>query len=188
MRIYQWRYFRYFLLTNIFLFVLTGCGYQRPAGKSVLVDATEIYFSGVELDDEAIDPNYKAVCNEARDEIKTQLIKRLPAKIAPLALNTTEKPADTSTTTVTLKLRITRCEIDAEQSQGGGGGSFAYYLTLPVKVSVTQDDESLLTYNMNTYEQVQIDEPSPEFEFTFEEPVARTLLLFNGKQLWVTDN
>jgi len=153
-----------------------------------LIDVTEIYFAGVELDDEAIDANYEAVCQEARDEIKTQLIKKLPAKIAPLTLNTTQKPADAVVIAATLTLRITRCEIDVDQSQGGGGGSFAYYLTLPVKVNVTQNNESLIAYNMDTYEQVQIDEPVPEFAFTFSEPVARTLLMFNGKQLWVPDN
>ncbi len=184
MQTYQLQYFMYFLLTSFFLFGFTGCGYQRPAGKWILIDTSTIYFSGVELDDEAIDLNYKTVCEEAHDEIKTQLIKRLPAKIAPLVLNTTEEPADKNITTATLKFRITRCEIDSDQS----GGTFTYYLTLPVKISVTQNNESLLSYNMNTYEQVQIDQPGPEFEFTFAEPVARTLLLFNGKQLWVPDN
>jgi hypothetical protein len=188
MRIQRSPYFYYIWLTTFLLFVLTGCGYQRPAGKWVLIDASEIYFAGVELDEEAIDTNYAAVCQEARDEINTQLIKKLPAKVAPLILNTTQKPADVVTAAATLTLRITRCEIDVDQSQGGGGGSFTYYLTLPVKVKVTQNNESLVAYNMDTYEQVQIDEPAPEFAFTFAEPVARTLLMFNGRQLWVPDN
>ncbi len=175
---------RYLVLCSFFLFAITGCGYQRPAGKWVSIDASAIYFAGVTLSEAAIDPNYAAVCKEARDEIYTQLVKQLPEKIAPLNLNTTENSHDISATTAILKLMIARCEIDVEQS----GGSFTYYLTLPLKVSLTQNNESILTYNMSTYEQVDIDTPGPEFEFTFAESVARTLLLFDGRQLWLPDN
>ncbi len=66
-------------------------------------------------------------------------------------------------------------------------GWFSYYLTLPVEISLTQNGENLLDYNMNSYEQVTIDTPTPAFEFTFAEPVSRTLLLFSGKQLWIPD-
>jgi len=145
------------------------------------MDASDIYFSGVELGDEAIDQSYKATCEEARDEIKGQLINQLPGKIAPLTLNTTENPGDKSALAATLRLTITECDIDVDQI----GGSFTYYLTLSLKVDVTQNNERLLSYKMDTYEQVRISSPGPEFEFVFTEPVERTLLLFNGKKLWV---
>jgi len=160
--------------------MLIGCGYQRPAGKWQLIDAAAIVFSGVTLNDKAIDPNYAAVCQEAKDEITAQLNKRLPDRIAPLSL-ITRKAGSAENDVVILNIQIRRCEIDVEQS----GGSFSYYLTLPVKVSVTQNGRHLLNYNMNTYEQVSVDQPSPEFEFTFDEPVARTLLLFDGNRLWL---
>ncbi len=183
MNSHQTPYFRYFLLCNCLLFLLSACGYERPDGKWVLIDASEINFSDVELGDEAIDPSYKATCEEARDEIKGQLINQLPGKIAPLVLNTTENSADKSATAAVLKLTITQCEIDVDQL----GGSFTYYLTLSLKVDVTQNSESMLSYKMDTYEQVRINNPGPEFEFDFTEPVERTLMLFNGKQLWVPD-
>jgi len=175
---------RYVLLNIFFLFSVMACSYQRPAGKWIFIDASTIYFAGVELDDAAIDPNYVAACEEARDEINAQLIKKLPAKIAPLTLNTAENADNHGAATATLKIKITRCEMDVDQS----GGSFSYYLTLPLNVSLTQNKKKLLRYNMNTYEQVNIDNPAPEFEFTFAEPVARTLLLFNGRRLWLPDN
>jgi len=181
MSVYQASYFRYFLLFSSFLFVLSACGYTRPDGNWVLLDASEIYFSGVELGNEAIDPSYKATCEEARDEIKAQLINKLPGKIAPLVLKTTEIPDDKSATAAFLKLEITQCEIDVDQI----GDSFTYYMTLPLRVTVTQNNEKLLSYKMDTYEQVQINNPGPEFEFFFTEPVERTLLLFNGKKLWL---
>ncbi len=177
-------YFRCFLLCNCLLFLLSACGYQRPDGKWIPLDASGINFSGVELGNEAIDPNYKATCEEARDEIKSQLINQLPAKIAPLVLNTTENLVDKSATVASLRLRITHCEIEVDQI----GGSFTYYLTLSLKVDVTQNNENLLSYIMDTYEQLLINNPGPEFEFVFTEPVERTLMLFNGKQLWLPDS
>jgi len=134
----------------------------------------------VELSDKAIDLSYAAVCQEAKDEITTQLNKNLPGRIAPLSL-IPGKPAPAQETAVILNIQIIRCEIDVEQS----GGSFSYYLSLPVKISLTQNGKSLLRYNMSTYEQVSVDQPGPEFEFTFDEPVARTLLLFDGNRLWL---
>lgn len=169
---------QYFLLSSLCLFILSACSYQRPAGKWTTIDASSIYFSGVQLSDEAIDPNYAMVCREARDEIYTQLLQKLPEKIAPLALQTGKiVPAED---TASLKIRIKRCEIDVEQS----GDSFTYYLTLPLTVSLTQNHENLLSYDMATYEQANTDTPGPEFEFTFAEPVARTLQLFDGRRLW----
>ena len=169
---------------SFFLFAITGCGYQRPAGKWVSIETPAIYFAGVGFGDNAIDPNYPTICKEARDEIYASLVRKLPERIRPLTLNTTGSTDDPRTTAATLKLTITRCEVDVEQS----GGSFTYYLSLPLRISFTQNDENLLTYDMDTYEQAHIDAPAPEFEFTFAEPVARTLLLFDGQRLWLPDN
>lgn len=178
------RYCRYLVACGFSLFLIAGCGYQQPDGKWVPLHASAIYFAGVELGDAAIDPNYAAVCNEARDEIQAQLVKQLPEKIAPLKLDIRENKNGVSTTTAVLKITISQCEIDVEQS----GGSFTYYLTLPVNVSLTRNNEAVLSYTMSTYEQVDIDTPGPVFEFTFAEPVARTLLLFDGRQVWLPDN
>ncbi len=176
MKICLCTYFRCLLLSSFGLSMLASCAYQRPAGHWQVIDATTIYFPVLELDENAIDPNYEAVCKEARHEIQTQLIRRLPAKITPLGLETDKTASRISATAVTLKIRIDQCEIDVDQA----GGTFSYYLTLPLTVSLTQNGKSLLDYNMNTYEQISIDNPSPAFEFTFAEPVSRTLLLFKG--------
>ncbi len=183
MEIFLSTYSRSLLLSSLGLFMLTACAYQRPAGHWRLINASTIYFPAVELEDEAMDLNYEAVCKEAQDEIYAQLVRELPAKIAPLSLTTDKISNEMKSIFATLKIRINRCGIDVDQS----GGSFSYYLTLPVEISLTQNGESLLDYNMNTYEQVNIDTPTPEFEFTFAEPVSRTLLLFSGKQLWIPD-
>ncbi len=175
--------FRYLLLSSFSLSMLTACAYQRPAGHWRLIDASTIYFPAVELEDEAMDSNYAALCKEARDEIHAQLVRELPARIAPLRLTTDKISDEMQSAFATLKLRINRCEIDVDQS----GGSFSYYLTLPVEISLTQNGENLLDYRMDTYEQVNIDTPTPAFEFTFAEPVSRTLLLFSGTQLWIPD-
>jgi len=172
------------LLSYFFLLTITACGYQRPAGKWVSIDASSLYFSAVELSKDGIDPSYAAVCREARDEINAQLIKKLPAKIAPLILKTTVSTEPSDTTTATLKIILNKCEIDVDQN----GGAFHFYLTLPFTVSVTQNQQNILSYNMDSYEQVGTDTPSPDFEFTFAEPVARTLLLFNGDKLWLPND
>jgi len=181
MTIYLSPYFHYFLLSNFCLFMLSGCGYSRPDGEWLSIEATEIYFAGVELAEAGINANDKTVCMEARDEINAQLTKKLPAKIAPLVLKTDNGTGSSGNTNATLKLRITHCETDVDQS----GGSFTYYLSLPVRVTFTLNEETVLDYDMSTYEQVNTDTPGAEFEFTFAEPVARTLLLFDGKRLWL---
>ena len=167
------------LLTGLCL-TLSGCGYSRPAGQWQTINASAIYFPGVTLSEKAIDPSYTAVCQEAKDEITTQLNKALSEKIAPLPL-IPGTPAQAQAAAAVLSIQIRRCEIDVEQS----GGSFSYYLSLPVTISLTQNGRPLLRYSMNTYEQISVDQPGPEFEFTFDEPVARTLLLFDGNRLWL---
>ena len=181
MTIFSSTAFRYLLLGCSILAGLTSCAYQRPSGHWISLETEVITFPAVELDEKDIDANYAAVCKEAQDEINTRLKRELPAKISPLKLLSGKTVAATDKKAATLKLRISRCEIDVDQS----GGSFSYYLTLPVDVSLTQNGTSLLDYSMQTYEQITIDNPSPDFEFTFAEPVSRTLLLFNGGQLWI---
>ena len=176
--------FRYLLLGCSTLAGLTSCAYQRPNGHWISLKTDVIYFPEVELNEKGIDLNYEAVCKEAQDEINTRLKRKLPAKISPLKLVSGKTVVAANKNVATLKLRISRCEIDVDQS----GGSFSYYLTLPVDVSLTQNGTSLLDYSMQTYEQITIDNPAPDFEFTFAEPVSRTLLLFNGRQLWIPDN
>lgn len=173
--------FRYFLPNSFCLFLLSGCGYSRPDGKWLSLDATAIYFAGVELTEAGINSNDKTVCMEARDEINAQLAEKLPAKIAPLVLKTDNGAGGGDKKNAILKLRIMRCEIDVDQT----GGSFTYYLSLPVKVIFTLNKKTVLDYDMSTYEQVNTDTPGAEFEFTFAEPVARTLLLFDGGRLWL---
>ncbi len=178
------KHFRCPLLSSLCLLALTGCGYQRPDGQWIPLDASSIQLAAVQLDTEAIDPNDAAICEEARNEIYHQLLKKLPKKIAPLTLATEEASTGKSADTAALEIRITGCDIDVDQS----GGRFSYYLTLPVKVKLTLNEKNLLNHEMDTCEQVSVSMPAPEFEFTFAEPVARTLLLFDGKRLWLPAN
>ncbi len=184
MPLYLSKHFHYHLLSSLCLLMLTSCGYQRPDGEWMQLDASTINLTTVQLGIKAIDPNYAATCEEARDEIYSQLLEKLPGKIAPLALAIGETSTGKNVDTATLEIRITRCKIDVDQS----GGTFNYYLTLPIKIKLTLNEKNLLNYEMDTYEQVSVSAPGPEFEFTFAEPVARTLLLFDGKRLWLPDN
>ena len=164
------------------LLILPGCaGYQNPPGKWTPINASALYFSGVELNDDAITSGYKDTCIEAQYEIEKQLISKLPAQIAPLALYTTENPPAADVKTAELKLRITQCDIDSEQ----GGETFYYFLSLPLQITLTMENRILLDYPMKTYEQIQVSIPTPAFEFTFAEAEKRTLLLFKGNQVWI---
>lgn len=166
------------------LLILPGCaGYQNPPGKWVPINASALYFSGVELNDDAITSGYKDTCMEAQYEIEKQLISKLPAQIAPLALYTTENPPAADVKTAELKILITQCDIDSDQ----GGETFYYYLSLPLHITLTMENRVILDYPMKTYEQIQISDPSPAFEFTFAEAEKRTLLLFKGHQIWIPD-
>jgi len=189
MKIFSPPCFRYLLPACFGLSMLTACAYQRPAGHWLTLETPVIYFPAVTLDEKAIDRNYEAVCKAAQSEINHRLSRELAAKITPLRLVTGQAGStidsnSADSNAAVLKLSIKRCEIDVDQS----AGSFTYYLTLPVNVSLTQNGKTLLDYRMQTYEQVTIDNPAPEFEFTFAEPVSRTLSLFNGRQLWLPDN
>lgn len=169
---------------SLCLLVLSGCGYQRPDGQWLPLEASAIKLTAVKLEAKAIDPNYASTCKEARDELDTQLRKKLPGKIAPLASLSGETSAARSADTAILEVLITGCNIDVDQS----GGTFNYYLTLPVRVRLTLNEKTLLNYRMDTYEQISVDAPGPEFAFTFAEPVERTLLLFDGERLWLPDH
>jgi len=161
---------------------LSGCaGYQNPPGKWIPIEASALYFSGVELADDAVTSGYSDTCIEAQQEIEKELIKRLPAQVTPLKLYTAKTPPAADSKTAELKILITQCDIDVDQY----GGSFSYYLSLPLRVSLTVDNQTLLDTSIKTYEQLQTDVPNPIYEFTFAEAVARTLLLFKGEQIWV---
>lgn len=173
--------FKSLIAASLYVCFVAGCAYKPPVGQWQVIDAPGIYFDGVFLDDAAKTSNYASICNEARDEIMAQLSKKIPERILPLKFNVNK---NTNEKNAILKINITQCEIDSDQS----GGSFSYYLTLPVTVSVNLGDKNLLTYNMQTYEQISVDQPSPNFEFTFAEPIQRTLVLFNGRKLWQKTN
>jgi hypothetical protein len=176
------RYFAASCIYSLLLFTLSSCsGYQNSPGKWVPIEASALYFSGVELADDAITSGYRDTCIEAQQEIEKELIKRLPALLAPLKLYTAETPPAANSKTAELKILITQCDIDVDQY----GGSFSYYLSLPLRISLTVDNQTLLDTSIKTYEQLQTDVPNPIYEFTFAEAVARTLLLFKGKQVWV---
>jgi hypothetical protein len=176
------RYFTASCIYSLLLFTLSSCsGYQNSPGKWVPIEASALYFSGVELADDAITSGYRDTCIEAQQEIEKELIKRLPALLAPLKLYTAETPPAANSKTAELKTLITQCDIDVDQY----GGSFSYYLSLPLRISLTVDNQTLLDTSIKTYEQLQTDVPNPIYEFTFAEAVARTLLLFKGKQVWV---
>jgi len=183
MNIFSATCFRYLLSACFGLAVLTACAYPRPAGHWMTLETRAIYLPPVVIDEKTMDQNYAAVCREAQNEINRQLKRELAAKIKPLAL-VGGKAAGVNADVATLKVSIRRCDIDIDQS----GGAFTYYLSLPVNVSLTQNGRTLLDYSMDTYEQVSIDTPAPDFEFTFDEPVTRTLLLFNGRQLWIPND
>lgn len=171
------------LLTGSVVSMLAACAYQRPTGQWVAIKAPGVYFSGVEMSKDARDPGYPDVCVEAQDYIKTELSRRLPPNIKPLVFHVPEKPPRTDEWAAVFQMAITNCKLDVEQS----GGLATFYLTLSVGVTLKDNDRTLLAYNMETYEQAQTETLSPSFEFTFEELVARTLMLFDGGRVWIPE-
>jgi len=173
-----------YITAGLLSFTLAGCnGYQNPPGRWLPIEASALYFPGVELADDAVTSGYRNTCIEAQQEIEKELIKRLPEQIAPLKLLTARPSAAADSKIAELKILITQCDIDVDQY----GGSFSYYLYLPIRVSITTDNKTLLDASIKTYEQMQTDVPNPIYEFTFAEPVARSLLLFKGEQVWIPD-
>ncbi len=145
------------------------------------IDAPEIYFSGLELKDDVKDSVYPKLCVEAQSEIKAQLMRRLPAQIKPLGFDVSPENKKANADKTVLQMIITKCEVDVQQ----WNGSFTFYLTLNLQLSLKDSRQSLMSYNMKTYEQLQTAAPDPSFEFTFEEPVARTLILFDNGRVWI---
>ena len=172
-------FFRHISMTGMLalLLVLPACGYQNPPGQWHEINTSSLYFAGVSINDGAI-TGYKDTCLEARQEIEQALARRLPARVAPLAFSATGEAPDNA---AVLSLQITRCDIDVDQY----GDNFSFYLSLPVQVTLTLNNRTLLDYPLQTFEQLQTDVPNPVYEFSFEEAIARTLLLFDGPQLWL---
>lgn len=169
------------LVGGLALSILSACAYQRPPGQWAVIDTPEIYFSGVELNENAKDSTYPKLCVEAQNEIEIQLAKRFPAQIKPLIFYVSKKHKKTDSKETVFQMTITKCEVDVKQ----WNGSFTFYLTLNVRASLTSNNETLMNYQMQTYEQLQTDIPNPFFDFSFEEPVARTLILFEKNRAWV---
>ncbi|MBE9560606.1 MAG: hypothetical protein IMF15_07435 [Proteobacteria bacterium] len=168
------------------LTLLSACGYQQPEGHWVSIEASEVVFSGIKLEDEVKDKAYPDICVEAQGEVKAALLKALPAKIKPLSFTMADDKSDTgkiASDKARFDMVITHCELDVDQ----GGGSFAFYLTLTVQVSLHIADRTVMAYTMETYEQAVSSTPSPDFEFTFAEPKVRTLMLFDSGRVWVPD-
>jgi hypothetical protein len=163
------------------LTLLTACAYKRPAGQWTTIDAPGVYFSGVELSEGAKDSVYPELCVEAQNEIQTQLLHRLPAHIKPLAFHAPQKQKKVDVDKTVFNMTITKCEVDAYQWDA----SFTFYLTLDVRVTLKENNRTLVAYSMKTYEQLHTDIPNPSFDFTFEEPVARTLILFEKGRVWI---
>ncbi len=163
-----------FLLIPVFM--LAACAYQRPAGDWHSIKSAILYFSEIELPANAVDPTYPDLCREAKKEMSRQLLKRLPARIKPLALQVTKVTGG-----VEFQMKISNCAVDFKQWDA----SFTYYLTLNVDVVLKDKKKILMAYSMETYEQLQTDIPSPDFDFTFEEPIARSLNLFEAGRVWV---
>ncbi|HED35805.1 MAG TPA: hypothetical protein ENJ08_16550 [Gammaproteobacteria bacterium] len=176
-------------ITAVFFisFALFACAYQPPQGKWIRLDAESLYLEAVVLDKNTMSTNYKNVCVEAGEEIQKQLSEELPARVQPLQFYPAQTPPQEGPS-ANIQILITDCKVDVEQwGAGGGGGAFTYYLDLDVKVLVSYKGSTLLSYNIKISDQVDTDIPDPLFEFSFEEPVVRILLLFDGRRLLVPD-
>jgi len=165
---------------------LFACAYQPPQGQWVNLDAESLYLQAVVLDKNTMSTSYKEVCAEAGEEIQKQLSEKLPARVQPLQFYRTQAPAQDKTR-ADIQILIIDCKVDVQQWDAGGGGSFTWYLNLDVRVLVSYKESTLLSYNIKTSDQVSTDMPGPLFEFSFEETVARILLLFDGRRLLVPD-
>lgn len=161
--------------------MLNACAYTRPAGQWATLDVPGIYFSGVEMSEVTKDSVYPSLCVEAQNEITAQLSQRLAAQIKPLTFHAPQKHKKTDTENPVLKMTITKCEVDVKQWDA----SFTYYLSLNAQLTLIDNEQTVMTYSMETYEQVQTDVPNPSFDFSFEEPIARTLILFDNGRVWI---
>ena len=169
------------LFYGFIIIMLGACAYQRPAGKWQAIETGAIYFSGVELGEDAVDSSYPDLCREAQKEINRQLVQRLPARIKPLSLQMTKGRMQADMNQAEFHMTITNCELDVKQWDA----SFTYYLTLMVEITLKDHKQTLMAYRMETYEQLQTDIPSPDFDFSFAEPVARSLKFFDAGRVWV---
>ncbi|VAW62387.1 hypothetical protein MNBD_GAMMA09-3599 [hydrothermal vent metagenome] len=178
-------------LACCFFSIMSACTVKLPAGKWVSPEISTVNFMAVELS--AIDSAYPAVCIEAQNELNMRLLEQMPAQLKPLVFQVSQKVANQeqlsparkikNTDAATLQLMITDCLVDVDQS----GGVFEFYLTLSVDVKLMKNNRALMKHHMQSFERVQIGEPDPAFEFSFEEPVQRILALFNNGRIFIAD-
>jgi len=170
----------------LILIAVAGCAYQRPPGQWVRIDAPAVYFTSVGFGRDAVDPIYTKTCQEAREEIEQQLVRRFPKHLSPLDFYGPKKSPAVKKGLAVFRLEITKCKVEVQQwDVAGGEPSISFYLTLAVRVRLAVNGRPLLTHAMVTYEQVHTDTPTPLFDFTFTEPVDRTLLLFDKGNVWL---
>jgi hypothetical protein len=172
-------------LSPVLLLLLHACAYHPPAGQWHELDVSGVTFSGVELKKEIIDSGYPAICHEAQNEIQQQLTTQLKTRIQPLTLATSALTSAQQNNAL-LKIQITQCDVDVQQWDGGSRGlTFTYYLELTLNINLTQKNKTLLNYEIESLEQIDTGTSGPDFEFTFEEIIQRTLLLFDGGRFLV---
>lgn len=172
------------LISLMLALLLPACAYQPPAGQWNNLNAQSLVFNGVKITPQTLDSGYPDICREAQSEIENQLIRQLPERLLPLTFSTPVASPDS----VLLSIQIKQCRVDAQQWDGGTNGLvFTYYLTLKLHISLQHKNQKILSYDVNTQEQIDTDTSGPAFEFTFEEAIQRTLLLFKGGQVLIPD-
>ncbi|VAW70418.1 hypothetical protein MNBD_GAMMA10-3189 [hydrothermal vent metagenome] len=174
-------------LPVVYSVALLSCAYQPPKGQWLTLDAKSLYLQDVAFAQDAKQSNYREVCADARDDIQQKLLAGLSVRAKPLPLYSSHKlPANLSkgNSRANVQVLISQCQVEVQQ---WGGASFTFYLSFDLQISVTQREKILLDYSIKTFEQVTTDTPSPAFEFSFEEAIARTLLLFDGGRLLIPD-
>jgi len=172
-------------LISLLFFLLQACAIQPPTGQWHSFNAQNIIFTGVKISEQTLDSGYPDICREAQNEIHKQLNQQLAKRFQPLTFNTSIASPPQPDTAL-LNIQISQCQVDVQQWDGGAGGlSFTYYLTLKLQINLLYEKQDLLNYEFKILEQIDTDTSGPAFEFTFEEAIQRTLLLFKGRQFLV---
>ncbi len=156
---------------------------NSQSGKWVSLEVPAIIFSAVKINAAATDSAYQNVCIEAQNEITKQLIIQMPEQLKPVVFQVSTPQNKRSISDALLQVEITKCEVDVDQS----GGMFEFYLTLQVDVTLKKNNAILMTLPIHSFERVQIDDPSPTFEFSYEESVQRILGLFDSGRVLMVD-
>lgn len=165
------------LLITVSLLYLQGCAAsQPPAGQWKDLPFKALALAPVVLQKGAIEGGHPGVCREAPKEIARRLYKSLPARLAPVEL----AAADVTPTPKmgVLELRIERCFVDSDTA--GMRDTPSFYLTLQSVVVLRHDKRVILQRRFKTDEAVyHPNTPTPDFEFTFSDPVRAVLRLFD---------